>query len=441
MKTKKIISILFYVIAIVFLLLYGVTEILPRISLSEMGRLFLLCGCCLFLFIGGMIWSKTTNNNKLMKINLWIFFTLYLVLLITLTLFDSMWGRNGFNLMNWNSEMLNIYIDNSLNLVPFKTIGGYISDMFSSLTSTSTIFYNLLGNVVCLMPFAFFLPLIFKKMNNTKKYLITIVCITLGIELLQFITFSGSCDIDDIILNTSGAFIMYLILQIKSVKNLIRNIFLLEKNEVNKKQIIIISVIVFMVICLFALLIKVREKYYNKALDEHTAKYNFNIQIIDEAKATDQALEKFYEDELYEYYFSSIKSDYVYAIINGNEKYLVKDLLNNNPTEYVIKIDGLERAGLDFIKINKYERINFTITGKVIYDSEIENNEILEIKNPTVKYGIEETDIEVFIIPKRSGKSKLTFNFYNNVKDRDFVGRKEYIVTVDENLKVKYEEL
>ena len=68
MKVKKIISIIFYVIATFFLLLYGVVEILPHLSLSETGRLFLLCGSCLFLFVGGVLWSKCAENNKAMKI-------------------------------------------------------------------------------------------------------------------------------------------------------------------------------------------------------------------------------------------------------------------------------------------------------------------------------------------------------------------------------------
>jgi len=439
MKVKKIISIIFYVIAIFFLLLYDVAEILPHLSLSETGRLFLLCGSCLFLFVGGVLWSKCVQNNKAMKINLWIFFALYLVLLITLTLFDPMWGRNRFDMFNWDNEGLKIYIENSLNLIPFKTIGGYISDMFSSLKSTSTIFYNLLGNVVCLMPFAFFLPLLFKKIDNVKKFLITILCITLGIEVLQFITFSGSCDIDDIILNTLGAFVMYLILQIKSVKNLIRNIFLLEKNEINKKQIIVIAIIVFIIICMCVILIKIRGRYYDKALDEYTAKYNYNIQIIDESEATDTALDMFYEDELYEYYFSSIKSDYVYAVINGTEKHLVKDLLNNNPTEYVIRIDRLERAGLDFIKKDKYERIDLTISGEVYLNEEISNNQVFELKEAAVSYGISETKYEIFIIPKKSGNSNLKLNFYNRENENEIVETREYIITVDENLQVKKE--
>ena len=77
---------------------------------------------------------------------------------------------------------------------------------------------------------------------------------------------------------------------------------------------------------------------------------NFSIEIVDESEITLQALEKFYQDENYSYYFNSVKSDFVYAIINGNEKYLVKDLLNNNPTKYNVTIEKLEQAGLKCYK-------------------------------------------------------------------------------------------
>ena len=227
---KKISSIIFYIVAILFLGVYGLAEITKNLYLSEFGRLSLLCGSCVFLYFGGLILSKYRKDNKPMKVNLWIFFGLYLLLFITLTLFDQFWGRNGLTIVNWSKEMLNNYIHNSLNLIPFKTIIGYIGK-FDSLLDTRAVMFNLLGNVVACMPFAFFLPLLFKKQNNIKRFALTMIIIVLVIELLQFITLSGSCDIDDIILNVFGALIMFAILKIKSVNNLIKNIFLLEKNK------------------------------------------------------------------------------------------------------------------------------------------------------------------------------------------------------------------
>ena len=49
MFKKKIISISAYIIAILFLIFYLSLELSPNIDISEFGRLFLLCGSCLFL--------------------------------------------------------------------------------------------------------------------------------------------------------------------------------------------------------------------------------------------------------------------------------------------------------------------------------------------------------------------------------------------------------
>lgn len=441
MKVKKAISIIFYVLAAIFLLIYVWAEIMPNLMLAEMGRLFLLGGSCLFLYLGGLIKSKTENNNKAMKFNLWIFFILYLVLLITLTLFDPMWGRNGFNAFNWTQEGLDIYLDNSVNLVPFKTIIEYIQKIFTSLLDTSTIFLNLFGNIACLMPLALFIPILFKKVDNTKKFLISILCVTLGIELIQFITFTGSCDIDDVILNTLGAFIMYKILNIKDVNNLVRNILLLEKNKVNKKKIIIVLIPIVIVCILILGLYKIGQKNYNENLDEWTSKRNYKIEIIDESESSDLTLEKFYETELYEYYFEGQKSDSVYAVINGNEKYLVKDLLNNNPTEYVIFFNSLERAGLEFIKKEKYNKIEINIQGNVyISRKKIEDESILEIGWGTSAQGITELSQEVFLIPKKQGETRLEFEVYDS-KTSKLVKTIIYEIKISDDLEVSYKEV
>ena len=442
-KIKKIISIIFYILAAIFLFIYAFVEITPNLMMSEMTRLFILGCSCILLYVGALIKSKLDNNNKPMKINLWIFFVLYLVLLITLTLFDPMWGRNGFNSFTWTKEYLDIYLDNSVNLIPFKTIIGYAKDLFTSLLDTSTIFFNLFGNLVCLMPLALFIPLLFKKIDNTKKFLISILCVTLGIELVQFITFTGSCDIDDIILNTLGSLIMYKILNIEDIKNLVRNIFLLEKNKINKKKVAIVIGII-LIVCVFILgLYKIGESFYQKNLDEFTSKRNYKIEIVDESEATAQALEKFYEDELFEYYFPSIRSDHVYAIINGTEKYLVKDLLNNNPTDYVVSIDRLERAGLKFIKKEKYTRLDVVVQGNVNIEEEISNNQIFELGYGYQGYGITETTFELYIIPKNSGKANLTLNFYSTDvnKSDEIIETREYQITVLKTMMVDYKEI
>ena len=445
MKVKnKIISIMFYILSTVFLIYYGYVELSSNMFMSTFGRLFLLCGSCLFIYLGALFLSKYRKDNKAMKVNLWIFFVLYCGLLITLTLFDPMWGRNGLSIFNWSqadfSKYYNYYVESSVNLIPFKTIIGYTKDIFTSLLDTSNIFANLLGNLVCMMPFAFFIPMLFKKINNTKKFLLTILCITLGIELIQFITFSGSCDIDDVILNTLGAFIMYKILNIKDIKNLIKNIFLLEKNKIDKKKLVKVLTPIIVVVVLCFGLYKIGTKFYDNNLDDWMSKYNYKLEIIDETESCDTALELFYENELYEYYFDCIKSDSVYARINDGEKYLVKELLTNNPTDYVISIDKFERAGLKFTKKEKYEKINLYYEGNVYLSKEkIDDETVLGIGWGNSIQG-EFLSQEVFLIPKKEGTTLLSLDIYNG-STSELVETLKYEITINSSLEVSYNEI
>lgn len=360
---KKIFSFVFYGFAVLFLILYFIADRSATLHFTEFGRLFLLCGSCLFLYFGGLLLSKYKNNIKPMKINLWIFFGLYLLLLVTLTLFDSIWGRNGINLVNANINYKQ-YFENTVNLVPFKTIMMYIKQ-FDSMYDTRTVLFNLLGNIIALMPMAFFLPILFKKQNKFRNFVLTITGIILLIEFLQLITSSGIFDIDDLILNLSGALIMYGIIKIKSVNNLIRNIFLLEKNKISKKDYIKILILIFIIVLSLVILVLYRNKLYDKNIDNHNKIYNPDIKIIDETETCAETLDKFYEDDLKNYYFPCMKSDNVYAIINDEEKYLIKDILNTKDFKYNIDIYRIKSL-FDYHKIkyyeeDKYNKINFDI--------------------------------------------------------------------------------
>lgn len=447
---KKIFSILFYVASILFVGLYFMAEITPHFSLSEFGRLFLLCGSCLFLYFGGLLLSKYKNNTKPMKINLWIFFGLYLVLLITLTLFDSMWGRNVGNLINTNVDYKQ-YFENTVNLIPFKTIIGYITE-FDSMYSTSSILFNLLGNFVALMPMAFFLPLLFKKQKDFKYFTLTTTGIILLIEFLQLITSSGRFDIDDVILNLSGALILYGIIKIKSVNNLIRNIFLLEKNKISKQSYIKIFSFLFIVILATILLVAFRNKLYDKNVDDYMKKMNPTIKIVDETETCDEALEKFYEDDFRTYYFSCIKGDNVYAIINGKEKYLVKDILNTKDFKYNIDINKiklkLEEYKVKYYEEDKYNKINFNIDincdndacGSPEFKAFVGNENNLEVKFDSKNSNFDSDNykysINLYLIPKASGTSNLEviFKDYNSGKQTKYL----YKVTIDDNFNTTY---
>ena len=221
-KLSKPLSVLSYVFAAGFLMTYFAAEVVPDFFLSTFGRLFLLCGGCGFLWFGGFLFSKQRGNNRPMKINLRIFLILYLLLFATLTLFDPLWGRNG-GFVSWNRELFEAYVQNSLNLVPFRTILQYFSR-----GTISQFVVNIVGNLVCLMPLGILLPLNFEKQRKTEIFLLTCVLTVSAVEILQFATLSGSCDIDDLILNVAGAFLIYLFTKNKEAFGFLKKIFLLE---------------------------------------------------------------------------------------------------------------------------------------------------------------------------------------------------------------------
>ena len=76
----------------------------------------------------------------------------------------------------------------------------------------------------------FFVKVLFSnKINKFWKFLLLILCLNIIIEIIQFLTFRGSLDIDDIILNTIGASITYGIMSIKYVENFVRKMLKLEE--------------------------------------------------------------------------------------------------------------------------------------------------------------------------------------------------------------------
>lgn len=221
-KLSKPFAAISYIFAAALLAVYFGTEFVPRLFLSTAGRLVLLCVSCGFLWIGGFLLTKRSGNNRPMKINLRIFLALYLLLFATLTLFDPLWGRNG-GFVIWNRELFEMYVQNSLNLVPFKTVLQY----FYRGTINQFV-VNIVGNLVCLMPLGILLPLNFEKQRKTGIFLMTCVLIVSAVEILQFATLSGSCDIDDFILNVGGAFLIYLFTKNKKAFGFLKQIFLLE---------------------------------------------------------------------------------------------------------------------------------------------------------------------------------------------------------------------
>lgn len=212
-------SIIFYLLGLAVLVFYMYLELAPRVGMDEIDRIILLLLLAFFCYLGSILLSKFLKNNKPMKIYLYAIFIIYIITLIQLTLFDSDYGRSGLNIFDWSKENLEVYLEND-NLIPFKTISLYIS------RQDRVAIINLLGNLIAFAPMGIFLPLLFKKQNKLKKFILTNIAIILAIESLQFLSLSGHFDIDDLILNLLGALIIYGLFKVKKVNKIINKIIL-----------------------------------------------------------------------------------------------------------------------------------------------------------------------------------------------------------------------
>lgn len=256
-KDLVFISLIMYVASAILLGSYVYFQLSEDIIMTPLGRVFILVLSCIFMYIGAIILSRVLEKHKKIPfvINLGICFFLYLLLLSTLTLFDDYFRGGSISLVSWNRQMVKDYLNTSFNIIPFKTIMMYITRYLAGKCSTRVFMYNIIGNIVALMPFAFFLPLIFKRQNKFKNFLITMIIVVVLIEGIQCLTLSGSCDIDDLILNVGGACLLYLMLSIKSIRSFIRNIFLLEDNEINYVNLVLNIILISIVFIILGILI------------------------------------------------------------------------------------------------------------------------------------------------------------------------------------------
>jgi len=135
-------------------------------------------------------------------------------------LFRKAYSRNiGFNLtvlmlaLLYTVIMMNLlflrdryFMDGyAYNLVPFDTIERYI--IYRDHFNFDIWFKNLFGNLVLFIPIGMFLPLLNTRYGRSHMLVAACVCMIGAIELAQMLLRVGSFDIDDIILNTAGAWI------------------------------------------------------------------------------------------------------------------------------------------------------------------------------------------------------------------------------------------
>jgi glycopeptide antibiotics resistance protein len=141
--------------------------------------------------------SIKLSPNKYIKVIL----LFYIVMLITI----SFWGiGTSFSRMNAG------YSDVSHNIVPFKSIINYLLNF--EHYNFNTWFYNTFGNLLLFLPLGILISLVFVNVKHLNQVMYISLFVSFSVEIIQYATILGVFDVDDIILNTLGSIIGFLIL-------------------------------------------------------------------------------------------------------------------------------------------------------------------------------------------------------------------------------------
>lgn len=139
-------------------------------------------------------------NKKKRRVIAGILFVLYFSVLFYFLFFLEKMGRTY-------SEREYHY-----NLVPFKEILRFWN--YRDSLGMQTVLLNIVGNIVAFVPFGTFLPIFSTRCKRFWRTVLFSFELSFFVEVLQLVTRVGSFDVDDLLLNTIGGmigFIVYLI--------------------------------------------------------------------------------------------------------------------------------------------------------------------------------------------------------------------------------------
>ena len=151
---------------------------------------------------------------------MWTAFAVYILALLSI-LFLSRIGRYQY-------DSFFEYVKYSVNLIPFKTVWGYVEDYMEQGPWILTLaIRNIGGNFVLFFPMGIFLPCLFPKTQKFRRTVLISLCTILCVELIQLLLRCGIFDVDDLILNISGWFLGFAVLKIPFIKKILKKFCIL----------------------------------------------------------------------------------------------------------------------------------------------------------------------------------------------------------------------
>ena len=215
------------ILAVAALLLVGfaVAELYPKLDDATLPgplpeRCLLLVLICLISYLGGWLYRQRTGDRRLIGWLLVAYFILYVYLLLSLTLMDETLRLDPSRLESVGLTKREYYMKWYVNFRPFGSIRLYLSGFRNGRINLGYVILNLAGNLCAFMPMAFFLPRLWRAQRRWYCFLPTVTLMVAAVAGTQLLLMVGSCDIDDVILNAGGAFLLFWILKIPPLSRL-----------------------------------------------------------------------------------------------------------------------------------------------------------------------------------------------------------------------------
>ena len=126
----------------------------------------------------------------------WVLFGVYVISLVYFLFFSEKYGRLAGGTYRYN-------------LCPLKEIRRFWIHR-ETLGMWPTLL-NLGGNVIGFMPFSAILPVMNRKLRRCGRMVLITFLFSIAVELAQLVTQAGCFDVDDILLNTLGGLLGYIV--------------------------------------------------------------------------------------------------------------------------------------------------------------------------------------------------------------------------------------
>ena len=138
------------------------------------------------------------NQRQVKKIRVLgkVLFVLYLFFLLYFLIFSDWYGRTG------------VSGEYRYNLVLFQEIKRFIE--YRKELGSFAVFTNLFGNILIFVPYGFFISMASRSRGFFMTFFYSLG-LSMCVEIFQILTKVGSFDVDDLLLNTLGGILGYIL--------------------------------------------------------------------------------------------------------------------------------------------------------------------------------------------------------------------------------------